>query len=899
MDIKQEETIFLVDASSYLYRAYHSIKSLHTPDGVPVNAVYGFCRMVKKLIDTFNPHYIALVWDSKAKTTRHEIYNAYKQTRQAPPNDLFAQKELIVEFADLIGIAQIAQSGVEADDLIYSIAQEQCPRGYTIMVVTSDKDMGQMISPHVFLYDPSKDIIYDAAQFATRMKVPTDKLVLYFSLLGDASDNIPGVHGIGTKTAAALANAYDSLEHIYAHIDTIEPKRARTALLEHKKDAFLSRTLFQLQYHRLDTTADNFAFSRDHWTKATPFFQKLYFKSMITEEPRAVSDKRQYWQQTYHFSIISTEQQLHDLCNHIAQYNALAIDTETNGKAPLEAKLVGISLCVREGEAFYIPCGHTTGETEIPQHVVLAALRPHFENHAIEKYLHNTKFDQKILSTHGIELAGIKYDTAIAASLVVPEGMRVNLKALSTYYFNEDMLNFSDIVTAQKYSTFAEVPHAQAVYYAAADAHQTFKLALLLHKKLINEDLLQLYTTLELPVTQILYRMECTGIYCDITVLEALDHMITKTLAQIENDIYRASGLLVPLNLNSPKQVQYLLFTILKLPSSKKSAGGDLSTRHEVLVELADKHPIPALLLQHRELSKLKNTYVEALPRAVNSRTGRIHTTFNQVGVATGRLSSAEPNLQNIPVDSSMYSGNVRAAFKAKSGYLFLSADYSQIELRVLAYLSQDPHLIEAFNAQHDIHQETAAHIFSVEPSLVTAEQRRVGKKVNFSIIYGVTPFGLARDMRIPLTDAKQYIERYFARYAHVGSWVQEIIAFAQQHGYVQTHWGRKRYIKAIYEKNRVLFQEACRIAVNTVVQGTAAELMKLGMISLNTACTDQNLHAQILLQIHDELLLEVTTEHTAATIEVTRNCLENVVSWNVPLLVTIRTGPDWLTCSK
>jgi DNA polymerase-1 len=893
-----QKTIYLIDASSYLYRAYYSIKPLNAPNGRPVNAVYGFCRMLKKLIDTFKPHYCALVWDSKGKTTRHETYEAYKATRQAPPSDLFAQKDLIIEFADTIGLCQVAEPGIEADDLIYSIAQEQSAQGYTIVAATGDKDMGQMIGPKIFLYDPSKDIMYNTETFAAKIGVPIDRLMLYFALLGDASDNIPGVRGIGEKTAIELANRYSSLDDLYGHLDSIDKKRVRTALEESKENAFLSYGLFKLQYHPSGITTADLSFDVQRWQQAAPFFKKLQFKSMLEGKNddafTIFENKKKYWQQTYNFKLVTTSDDLAALCNTLAHHTACALDTETDGLSPLLARLVGLSLCVQEGEAFYIPCGHTTGEVQLSQTEILEALKPYLEDPHYKKYLHNTKFDQKIISSHGVDVAGIVYDTAIAASLVATEGSRVGLKFLSLHYFNEDMLTFADVVTNFKRANFTQVPLDDALYYAAADAHQTFRLVPLLEQELGKKEMSGLYATIELPMTQVLYAMECEGIYCDKKVLDDLDHEITRSIAHLEEEIRITAGLIVPINLNSPKQVQELLFTTLRLPTSKKSAGGDYSTRYEVLVELAKKHPVPALLLKHRELSKLKNTYIDALPRYINRITGRIHTTFNQIGVATGRLSSTEPNLQNIPHDGKSYSTAIRSAFKAKPGHLFLSADYSQIELRVLAYLSQDPALIDAFAHNRDIHQETAARIFDSSAEMVTQEQRQIGKRINFSLLYGVTPFGLSQDLKIPLSDARHYIERYFTEYARVKVWIDETIIFAKSHGYVQTYWGRRRYLPAINERNQTLFQEACRMAVNTIVQGTAAELMKIGMIRLHTILRENPVKAHMLLQIHDELLIECPKEIMALIDEQAHHVLESVVDWNVPLLVNTRVGTDW-----
>lgn len=898
--ISPEKTIILIDASSFLYRSYYSMRPLHTPEGEAVQAVFGFCRMIKKLIDMFDPQYCALVWDSKGKTTRHETFPAYKATRQEPPSDLFVQKERIIQFADLIGCLQIAQPGIEADDIMYSVAKEQAAQGYTVILVTSDKDMGQAIDDHITIYDPNKDTMYDRATFKERVGVPVERLPFYFGLLGDASDNIPGVHGIGKKGAQDLVNQFNSLEDMYAHLDQIKKERVRTLLEEQKENAFLSRDLFLLQYKPSGITIEQLAFDKNKWAQAYPFFQELHFKSLIPQAATAatttIEQKKKYWADTYNFIIVNTSQLLEQLCQDIKKHKAFALDTETNGIRPLQTTFVGMSFCMQEGIAYYVPVGHQTFEKQLLKKEVFAALKPLLEDPAYKKYLHNAKFDQKVLHAQGIELQGITHDTILAASLIAKDGQRVGLKYLSLKYFNEDMLTYDDMVKNGAYKNFSYVPLADAVLYAAADAHQTFKLVKIIEEALKKEQMESLYQNIEMPVAQVLYAMECKGIHCDAAVLEDLDTMVIEAINRIDTDMQQYVTSATPVNLNSPKQVQDLLFKQLQLPPKKKSGKGVYSTDQSVLVELMHLHPAPGLIMEYRELAKLKGTYIDALLDYINPKTGCIHTSYNQVAVATGRLSSVEPNLQNIPLESTI---SIRSAFKPKRGYVFISADYSQIELRVLAYLSQDATLIKAFQENRDIHQETAAHIFGVPSEQVTNEQRQVGKRINFSVLYGMTPYGLSKDMHLSFADAKKYIDRYFEQYPGVSHWMQETIAFVQQYGYVQTVWGRRRYVPAIYEKNRALYQEAERISINTVAQGTAAEIMKLGMIRLHKLLQDRGQDEHILLQIHDELLLCVP-EGTAQEIDkIIRETLEQVVTWNVPLVVTTRHGGNWQAVTK
>ncbi len=899
---QQKKTVFLIDGSSFLYRAYYGMRPLHTPSGESVQAVYGFCRMIKQLINKFDPHYLGIVWDSKGKTTRHDMYEEYKATRDAPPSDLFEQKKYIVEFADLIDCAQIAQAKLEADDILYSIALDMQKKGFNVVVISSDKDLGQMITDNISMYDPVKEIMYTPEKFVQKMSFAVDRLPLYFSLLGDTSDNIPGVRGVGKKSALELAQQFSSLKELYNNLDKVTIKRAKTALEKHKEDAFLSLDLFLLQYHPIAITADKLKFDHANWRNALPLFKKLEFKSLIREigdQDVSADDKMSYWQKK-DFVLVDTQQKLDDLCALLREKKSFAIDTETNGLRPLESLLVGMSFCVQEEQAFYVPCNHVTDEQQLKPEVIIATLKPILEDENYKKWLHNAKFDQKVLWANGVNMRGVEHDTMLAASLINKDWQRVGLKYLSQVCFDEHMFSYADMVTNKKLADFSYVPIKNALYYAAADALQTFKLCHYMVDVLKKEKLFELYNTIEMPTTNVLFHMECLGIYCDVQHLYELGISVAHELTAIEKNIAQH----LPehqksINLNSPKQVAQLLFEDLKLPPKKKSAKGTYSTDQSVLKELAREHEVPKLLVYYRELAKLQNTYIQALPLYVNQKTKRIHTSYNQVAVATGRLSSTDPNLQNIPTDGSRYGAQVRAAFKAQDGYTFISADYSQIELRVMAHLSQEPALINAFTHGHDIHAQTAAYVFDVPLEKVDHDQRQVGKRINFSVLYGITPYGLRRDIGVSFGQARDYIDRYFARYPQVSKWMEGVIEFAKKHGYVQTWQGRRRYIPAINETNRVLYEEAKRVAINTVAQGTAAELLKVGMIRVFDALVARGYDERILLQIHDELLLEVPKNRAQEAEKIVKDTLESVVDWSIPLTVATRIGDDWKKVSK
>ncbi len=1046
--LDKNRAVFLIDGSFLLYRGYYGMQPLHTSQGVPVQAVYTFCRTIKRLITLFDPEYMAIVWDSKGKTIRQEIYPAYKATRQAPPSDLFTQKEYCIEFADLIGIKQVAIEGIEADDLLFSIvkdltstqeltensvqelesaqelastrelsgaqvgARELTENRDKIVLVTADKDLGQLITDDVMLYDPLKDIVYGVDNFTEKLGFPIAKLSFYFALLGDASDNIPGVHGIGKKTALELVNQFDSLEDVYAHLDALSSKRARTALEGQRDNAFLSQDLFLLRYYETDIKKQDIIFNKDNWQKAESLFKKLEFNSLLrdlaknqeqNQGPLKIDNKNFLDKENvdkenvdkessgkenlsrkdlgienlgkqsagqkksgiqdsgiadienlknnieilkkWDFRLVSTEKELLELCELLKKSTGFAFDTETTGLNALAVDLVGISFSVKEGQAFYIACAQDSNKQELSQELledrnknqessdqelsqeklsqqlsvfaatnqeldssqklsqqllpintVISHLKPIFIDSFIEKYAHNSKYDKLVLSRYGIEVCGPLFDTYIAASLVTKSWQSAGLKSLSMHYFNEPMLSYDQIMSTGPYKNFSEVPTDLAVIYAASDAHQTLRLVSILKEELEKQSLMSFFETIETPLIQILYEMERVGIILDVDVLKKVNNRVTLELDELKETIFAVTE--SPINLNSSKQVAQLLFVTLGLtPPKKTSKGGSYSTDYEVLVELAKNHVVPGLLLKYRELAKLKSTYLDALPSYINKYTGRIHTSFSQARVATGRLSSSDPNMQNIPNNG--YGIAIREAFKPQEDYSFISADYSQIELRVLAHLSQDPSLVYAFKTGQDIHMQTAARLFDVAFEQVSHEQRQMGKRINFSILYGLTPYGLSKDLNIPFKEAKIFIEKYFDQYPGVLSWMDSVVEFAKEHGYVETFWGRRRDIPGIYEKNNTMYQEAKRVAINTVAQGTAAEIMKQGMINVRNALYSKKLEAHLVLQIHDELLVSAKSDQAQEVEACVIQVLDSVVSWSVPFLVSTRMGPDWRAVSK
>lgn len=895
-----ESTIFIIDGSSFLYRSYYAIKPLHSKSGEPVQGVFGFCRLIKKLITTFNPQWCVVAWDSGGSAVREEIYEAYKATRDFSPSDIHAQKKRIEDFCTLIGLTQVTRSATEADDLMASIAHQARSEGLTPVLITSDKDMLQCVSDSCFVFDPFKEIVYDRTAVIDRFGFGPEKIVFYFSLIGDAVDNIPGVRGVGPKTATELVVQFSSLKELYENLDAVKRERVRELLATGREAAFLSEQLFTLQQIPLEKEVEDYRFDPNQWPSARPLFIELNFVSLIKELP-GEAPLPAYPPVSARCELVTDIAQLRALCAAIENAGICAVDTETDGEHPLQCVLAGVSLSYEPGRAYYIPLAHITGEKQVDRTEAYAELRSILENPAIKKYLHNAKFDLLVLYHAGIHVHGLAGDTLIAAHLVTQDGQRIGLKALSQRYLRETMLSFGDVVTSRGYKKFTQVPLAQATDYAAADAHQTLALVPIMDQLLVRDKQEELYTTIELPLVSVLYHMEREGVLVDTAVLDAIDHEVTYEIERIKRSILA----LIPekyaeINLNSPKQLEDLLFTVLGLPPVKKTAGRTgYSTESSVLEELAKIHVVPGLIVQYREFFKIKSVYVDGLRAAINRETGKVHTSFSQISTATGRLASSDPNLQNIPADGSLLKTHVREAFVAPAGHLFVSADYSQIELRVAAYLSQDIELVAAFLRGEDVHARTAAGLFGVSIDLVTPEQRRVAKRINFSLLYGITPYGLARDLDVPQKVAKEYMDRYFEQYPGIKKWMDDIVEEAQAHGYVTTLWGRRRAVPGILEKNRALFEAARRIAVNTKGQGTAAELMKKAMLILEQELIARHPEARMLLQIHDELLLSAPEAQARDVEQTLKRVLETVVDWNVPLKVTTRIGKNWMEASK
>ena len=896
--------LFLIDGSSFLYRAYYAMRPLHTSKGVPVQATYGFCRMINKLIKDFTPKRMVLVWDTKGKTFRHDMYEAYKATRQAAPSDLGAQKEHIIEVSEKIGLCQIAQEGLEADDLIASLAKDY--EAEQVIIISPDKDLRQLITENVLVFDPFKREIIDQEVFANKYGFPPERLLFYHALLGDASDNIPGVRGVGEKSASALAQTFASLDDLYANLDQVDKARVRKALESGKDDAYLSAQLFELKYQKIELTKDELAFDEKNLVNAIPFFRELEFTSILRElataagEAPAKKDEPAEVIINWETIVVRDEVELEKLALKLREAKFFAFDTETRGLDAMHDGCVGFSVACDKDTAYYVPIAHLE-DGQLPIDVVHKHMGPIFADPDIHKSAHHGKFDAMVLESVGFVVAGIVFDSLLVANLLRKAWQKIGLKALSHQFLGEPMQTFAQVM-GKKYKTFDQVPIDEGADYAAHDAMQTYKLYFLIKDQLEAEPKIKKYFyEMELPLSEILRHMEWAGIAVRPEMLATTGAAIAQELTKIEGKIRGAidsGGIERVINLNSPKQVAELLFDELGLPAIKKSAKGARSTDTDVLGELSKVHPVPGLIMTYRELYKLKSTYIDALPGHIDQDTGRVHTVYGQTDIVTGRVSSSRPNLQNIPA-SRPHGHAIRKAFVAGEGRRFISADYSQIDLRVLAQLSQDPGLLEAYSRDEDVHSKTAGQIFGVAPGEVTLEQRQVGKRINFSIIYGLTPFGLSRDLGIKPSEAKEYIDKYFEQYPHVAQWMEEIVARAAVDGYVETFFGRRRYAPGLQEKNRTIYEQARRFTMNYPIQGTSAEIMKLAMLAVDKEIKEKNLDAQMILQIHDELIVECDESVAKEVEQLMVRAMEGVVEWDVPMQVTTRVGKDWAEITK
>jgi len=885
-----KSTIYLIDGSAYVYRAYHAISHLSNSSGLPTHAVFGFTRMLIKLIEDKNPQYLVMVFDSKGPTFRHEKYSQYKANRPPMPDDLAVQQPYIRKVVDAFNIPIIEMQGFEADDLIATLAQQAESQGYRSVMVTGDKDFLQLVTSESTIWDPMKDRIWTEQNIIDKYKFKPSQIIDMMGFWGDTSDNVPGVPGIGEKTAIALIQQFGSMDAVYAQIDTITKKKQKENLLKHKDQAYLSRELVQIDRNapvKLDLAA--FKFQDADTKKLFELFQLLEFRNLQQKyQPPPDNTPKNY-------QTVLTKDQCLNIIQQIYEKKRFAIDTETTNIDPMRAKLVGLSVSFAPHTAYYIPVAHSglDARKQLPRDWVLDTFKPVLEDASIQKIGQNLKYDWLIFQQYGIRLSKNLFDTMIASYVLDPSDVSHALDRIALNRLNYKMIKYKDVVgTGKKERCFSEIDLPMATQYACEDADITYILADQFQKELQDNGLWQLFDTIEMPLLPVLVDMEYTGIKVDKSVLKALSIYFTQSLSELESQIYTLAG--ETFNIRSTQQLGEILFDKLKLPATKKTRKKTgYSTDVNVLTQLAETHELPAVLLKHRSLDKLRSTYVDALMTLAHPDTGRIHTSFNQTATATGRLSSRDPNLQNIPIRTEQ-GRKIREAFVSEKGNLLLSADYSQIELRIMAHYANDPILIDAFCNDEDIHTRTASEIFQCPVSDVADTLRYQAKAINFGIIYGMGAFRLSKELHITRKMAQAYIDQYFDRYQEVRRFIDETVAEAEKTGKTKTLCGRIRLIPDINSKNKNVQAGARRIAVNTPIQGTAADFIKLAMIQVNQMIFSEKLSTRMLLSVHDEIVLEVP-EHELDNVRTNvKKIMENVWRLNVPLKVNMDVGKNW-----
>jgi len=899
--------LLLVDGSSYLYRAFHALPDLRNKAGEPTGAIYGVLNMLRRLETDYKADYKAVVFDAKGKTFRDDWYPEYKAHRPPMPDDLVQQIEPLHAAIKAADWPLLMVDGVEADDVIGTLATQAAAERVDTLISTGDKDLTQLVSPHVRWYNTMSNELLDEAGVEAKFGVPPDKIVDYLALVGDTVDGVPGVAKCGPKTALKWLTQYGSLDEIVAHADEIGGVVGQN-LRDHLAFLPLGKKLVTVACDLSGLPAPSALTQAERDTTALrELYTRYQFRTWLGEidgpEAAAAVPAREGLTATpvapaapaeVHYETVLSWPQFDAWLAKIEAAKLTALDTETTSLDSFAARIVGISLSVKPGEACYIPLAHTAPGVadQLPRDEVLAKLKPWLSTVNRKKVLQNAKYDQHVFANHGITLAGIEHDTMLQ-SYVIESDKGHDLGQLCTRHLGLATIAYEDLCgKGAKQITFDQVDIERAATYAAEDSDVTLRVHNVLHPQFADEPgLSRIYHDIEMPARQVIWQIERNGILIDANVLARQSHEMGQKIMALEAQAYELAG--QPFNLASPKQLADILFEKLGLPVKKKTPSGGPSTDEEVLSELALDYPLPKLLLEHRSLSKLKGTYTDKLPRMVNPQTGRVHTHFSQASVVTGRLASTDPNLQNIPVRSEE-GRKIRTAFIAPEGSSIVSADYSQIELRIMAHLSGDEGLLHAFSHGEDVHRATAGEIFGVTPLEVGPDQRRVAKSINFGLIYGMSAFGLARQLGLERSAAQTYIDRYFARYPGVARYMEEAREMARQKGYVETAFGRRLWFPEIRSSNGNRRQGAERAAINAPMQGTAADLIKLAMIAVQNWLEKSALKSKLVLQVHDELLLEVPDDELMEIRTHLPRLMSQVAELKVPLVVEVGVGPNW-----
>ncbi len=883
-------TVYLIDGSAYIYRAYHAVRGLSNSTGLPTNATFGFTRMLIKLMQDRSPSHVAMFFDAKGPTFRHERYEDYKANRPPMPDDLVAQLPWIRRVTEAFNIPVFEETGFEADDLIATLARGAQEKGFSVVMVTGDKDFMQLVTERCTIWDPMKDKVIDPETIEKEFQLKPLQMIDVMGLSGDTSDNIPGVPGIGPKTAAKLIQTFGSIDGVYDRIDEITAKKQKEKLIEFKEQALLSRELVTIEQNA-PVAFDPVEVKRRNADddRLTRLFSQLEFRQLQQEYAKGDEAVKR------HYEAILDEAALDDLVGRLKEAGRFALDTETTSQDPMRARLVGFSFAIEPTRAWYIPVGHNYlgVPDQLPFSLVRDRLQPVLADPKIEKIGQNIKYDWMVLRRHGLDLAGVRFDTMVASYLIDPGKRAHGLDQIALDYLGHKNISYTEVAGKGKTAvTFDQVTIEKATPYASEDAAITMAAHDVFVPLLQENKLTDLMETVEMPLVPVLLGMEMAGVCVDRERLKELSRSFSDQLDGLEKEIYDLAG--ERFNINSSQQLGRILFEKLNLPVQKKTKKKTgYSTDVEVLTTLARDHELPARILRHRSLAKLKSTYADALLELIHPDTGRIHTSFNQTVAATGRLSSSDPNLQNIPIRTEE-GREIRKAFVPRKGWHFLSADYSQIELRLLAHCSQDPILIQAFKEDEDIHSRTAAEVFQVIPQFIDDDLRRQAKAINFGIIYGMSAYGLARELTISNKMAQTYIDHYFDRYKEVKQFIDETIEAAHKTRQTSTLLGRIRKLPDIASTNRNVRQFAERTAVNTPIQGSAADLIKLAMIHVDRALQDGKMRTTMLLSVHDEMIFEVPPEEMDDARDLVRKKMETVWELAVPLKVNLAWGENW-----
>lgn len=886
------QRLYLVDGSSYIYRAYYAIRHLSNSKGEATNAIYGFTTMLMTLLRQEQPHHIAVVFDSKGPTFRKELYPEYKANRSAMPEDLVPQIPLIKQMVHAFNMPALELPGYEADDIIATLARRFAEQGLEVTVVTGDKDLMQIVNDRIRLLDTMKGKVSGRDEVIARFGVPPEQVLEVLGLAGDSSDNIPGVPGIGEKTASALIQEFGSIDRLLASIDQVKGKKRQENLRTYAEQARLSRQLVDLMDDlQVEVSLEDLTLCDPDRVALEKLFKQLEFNKLLQD--LAVVDNPSQTHADVDYHAVFTRDELEQMLAELKQAGAFALDTETTSLVAVQADLVGLSFSISEGSGWYVPVGHhyLGAPEQLSRDEVIEVLRPLLEDEKYRKIGQNIKYDALVLRRAGIELAGIDVDTMILSYLTHPEAKSHGMDALALEHLNYRTTGYAELAgSGKKQICFSEVEVARAAHYAAEDADITWRLAQALRPQLDDEALCRLFYEVEMPLLKVLTRMEWCGMRIQADFLGDLSRQMETQLQQLEEQIHQLAG--GSFNINSPKQMGEVLFERLGLAKGKKTKTG-WSTNVEVLQGLAEKHEIAVRILDYRSVSKLKNTYADALPKLLNPATKRLHTSFNQAITATGRLSSSEPNLQNIPIRTPE-GRRIREAFIPEEGWTLIAADYSQVELRVMAHMADVTALKESFAAGEDIHRRTAAEIFNVFPEMVTADMRRQAKTINFGVLYGMGAFSLAKDLGISRPQAQQFIDQYFERYPAVRLFLEEKKEQARRYQYVTTLLGRRCAVVDINSKNGAIRSYAERNAINYPIQGSAADIIKVAMVNIDRRLRQEPWQTRMLLQVHDELVFEAPPSELKEVIEMIRHEMETAVILDLPLQVDIGTGDNW-----